>query len=129
MESTTDTEQLADSIKEHVLNMLKMSNEITRLEEKHNDLQNELKSITNLKTGLIKEYKDAKKLLDHCLENRQDPIQTKLSYTMDELKAIPFFSTTYGTGYALPSATFFTTINESYIQPFVSFGSGKRGGV
>lgn len=130
-EPATDTEQLADSIKEHVLNMLKMTNEINRLEEKYNDLQNELKSIATLKTGLIKEYKDSKKLLDHCLDTGQDPIQTKLSYTTDELTSfVPITSKSFNsmgfTRYLLDplTTTSITSGGGYYTQPYVTF-SGK----
>ena len=72
-------ENLAASLAAHILNMLEMSQQINDLEEKYISLQSQSKATAARKTDLVREYKEAKKLLDFCIETNADPIQTKLT--------------------------------------------------
>ena len=76
-------ENLAASLAAHILSMLEMSQQISELEEKYISLQSQAKTTAVRKTDLVREYKEAKKLLDFCIETNADPIQTKLTDDSD----------------------------------------------
>jgi len=78
--------ELAESLTAHLQNMLDLSLELNQLIEKENEMHGELSRLGNRKTQLQKDIKDAKKLLDWCIETRSDPTQARLSHTDEELK-------------------------------------------
>ena len=82
--SQENRENLAASLAAHIMNMLEMSQQISDLEEKYVMLQSESKQTAARKSELVKEYKEAKKLLDFCIETNSDPIQTKLTTHEDD---------------------------------------------
>jgi len=80
--------ELAESLTAHIQQMLDMSSELNDLVEKENQLHSELTLVGKRKSQLQKEIKEAKKLLDWCIETRSDPTQARLSNSDDELKKL-----------------------------------------
>ena len=85
MSDTTDTQALADSISVHVKIMLDLNLEIAALEEKINDLRKDLSTVEIHKQQLVKDRREAQKLLTYCLDTNSDPTQARLSNSDEEL--------------------------------------------
>lgn len=85
---TTDNDSLATSISAHVLGILDINTRLSALEEDYNQTSARLKDLSNHKAELIKELKEARKLLDFCLETNSDPVQARLSHTTEQMKDI-----------------------------------------
>jgi predicted nucleic acid-binding Zn-ribbon protein len=66
--------------------MLDLTSQLNDTIEQENQLHSELTRIGRLKSQLQKEIKEAKKLLDWCIETRSDPTQARLSNSDEELK-------------------------------------------
>ena len=81
-------DSLAASISAHVLNILDINSRLSALEEEYNQTNSRLKELSNHKTETIRELKDARKLLDFCIETNSDPIQARLSHTTEQMTAI-----------------------------------------
>ena len=79
--------ELAESLTSHIQNMLDLSLELNSLVEKENEMHGELNRLGKRKAQLQKDIKDAKKLLDWCLETRSDPTQARLTNTDEELRS------------------------------------------
>jgi chromosome segregation ATPase len=84
-EPTIDTQTLADSIAVHIKSMLELNIELTALEEQINQLQTQLNQAAVRKQELLKNRREAHKLLDYCLETNSDPMQSRLSNSDKEL--------------------------------------------
>ena len=78
--------ELAESLTAHIQNMLDLTAQLNDTIEQENQLHSELTRIGRLKSQLQKEIKEAKKLLDWCIETRSDPTQARLSNSDEELK-------------------------------------------
>ncbi len=78
--------ELAESLTAHIQNMLDLTSQLNDTIEQENQLHSELTRIGRLKSQLQKEIKEAKKLLDWCIETRSDPTQARLSNSDEELK-------------------------------------------
>jgi hypothetical protein len=86
MNKTMNNSELAESLTAHIQNMLDLTSQLNDTIEQENQLHSELTRIGRLKSQLQKEIKEAKKLLDWCIETRSDPTQARLSNSDEELK-------------------------------------------
>jgi hypothetical protein len=71
---------LADSIVSQVMIILDLNTQIQSVDERINSLNTDLDNAVKSKSQLMAAVKDAKKLLDYCVENNLDPIQCQLSH-------------------------------------------------
>ena len=79
-------EDLSASIATHVQSIMEMNKEFAKIEARGQDLQAEVSAINAQKNELTKCIKDAKVLLEFCIETGVDPIQLKLAYSEKELR-------------------------------------------
>ncbi len=79
--------ELAESLTAHLQNMLDLTTELNSLIETENEMHSELTRLGKRKSQLQKDIKDAKKLLDWCIETRSDPTQARLTNTDEELRS------------------------------------------
>ena len=79
---------LADSISAHILSIMEMNQSLTALELEEQRLNVAVRSVISQRLQVAKEIKEARKLLDYCIDTNSDPVQTQLSYTGTEISKL-----------------------------------------
>lgn len=74
---------------DHVQQMIQMRTSIEQLKSRKSELMNEVNGISLELLAAEKQFKEHKKVLDHCLLTGDDPVQVRLTMNTKELRSEP----------------------------------------